>query len=152
MPLVLQSTSKGAALSDLVLLARPAAKSPGQNNFTRGGYLLTRAPGGLYARGAERLYFHAELYQATQSQKLSLRYRLQSEEGAAAEAEAPLENIDLGRVTIIAGEMPLGPLPTGSYTLKVDVLDARKQVIASQTARVQRETETFAPAGAVAPK
>ncbi|OUJ73256.1 hypothetical protein BXP70_15655 [Hymenobacter crusticola] len=152
MPLVLQSTSKGAAMSDLVVLARPAAKSPGQNNFTRGGYLLTRAPGGLYARGAERLYFYAELYQVTQSQKLSLRYRLQSEEGAGAEAEAPLEHIDLGRVTSIAGEMPLGPLPTGSYTLQVDVLDARKQVVVTQTARVRRETETFAPAGAVAPK
>jgi len=152
MPLVLQSTSKGVALSDLVILARPAAKSPGQNNFTRGGYLLTRAPDGLYARGAERLYFYAELYQVMQSQKLSLRYRLQSAEGAGAEAEAPLENIDLGHVTSIAGEMPLGPLPTGSYTLTVEVLDARKKVIATQTAHVQRETETFAPAGAVAPR
>jgi hypothetical protein len=152
MPLVLQSTAKGAALSDLVMLARPAAKSPGQNNFTRGGYQLVRAPGGMYTRGADQLYFYAELYQAPRGQPLSLRYHLQSEEGAAADAEAPLDNIAVGRPTSIAGELPLGPLPTGTYTLRVDVLDARKQVIATHTARVRRETETYAPASVVAPK
>ncbi|GGF19849.1 hypothetical protein GCM10011383_34290 [Hymenobacter cavernae] len=152
MPLVLQSAGKGTALSDLVLLARPAAKSPGQNNFTRGGYLLTRTPGGMYTRGANQLYFYAELYQAPQSQKLSLRYHLQSEEGAAADAEASLDNVAAGKPTTILGELPLGPLPTGNYTLTVDVLDARKQVLASQTAHVRREAETYAPAGAAVPK
>ena len=151
-PFVLQSASKSTALSDLVLLARPAAKSPGQNNFTRGGYLLTRTPGGMYARGADQLYFYAELYQAPQNQKLSLRYHLQSEEGAAADAEAPLDNIAVGSPTSIVGEMPLGPLPTGDYTLTVEVLDSRKQVIASQSARVQRQAETYTPAGAILPR
>ena len=56
-PLVLEAPS-GPFLTDVVLLARPAARSGGDDNFMRGGYRLTRAPGGSYGRGADNVFFY----------------------------------------------------------------------------------------------
>ncbi|UOQ74536.1 hypothetical protein [Hymenobacter cellulosilyticus] len=42
-PLVIESGSKSLSLSDIVLLARPASKSPEPSNFVRGGFSLNRA-------------------------------------------------------------------------------------------------------------
>lgn len=148
----LGSGSPEPALSDIVLLAQPAAKSPGQSTFARGGYALKRAPDGLYARGADQLYFYAELYNAPAGQLLTLRYHLESDEGAAADADSPLGTAAAGRPTSITGELPFGPLPTDNYTLRVEVVDGRNKVLAAQTVRLRRETEDYTPAGPTAPR
>lgn len=150
-PLVLESSSAKPFLSDIVLLARPAGKSPAQNNFTRGGYSLVRAPGSYYSRGADQIYFYAELYQAPAGQPLQVHYRIQSEEGASAEAEVELGQAAQGRPTPIVGELPLGPLPTGQYTFTIEVRDAKNHVLATQSTLLRRDYEEYAPAGAPAP-
>jgi hypothetical protein len=147
-PLTLEAGVKKASLSDIVLLARPAAKSPAQNSFARGGYNLVRTPGGFYARGTNQVFFYTELYQAPQGQPLSVHYRLESEEGAAAEADVQLDQAASGRPTPVVGELPLGPLPSGKYTFTMEVRDSKKQLIATQTTQLQRDTEEYAPAGA----
>ncbi|QDA59265.1 Ig-like domain-containing protein [Hymenobacter jejuensis] len=147
-PLILEAGAKKASLSDIVLLSRPAAKSPAQNSFARGGYNLVRTPGGLYARGTSQIFFYTELYQAPQGQPLSVRYKLVSEEGAAAEAEVQLDQAAAGRPTPVVGELPLGPLPSGKYTFTMEVRDSKKQLIATQTTHLQRDMEEYAPSGA----
>jgi len=151
-PLMVEGNSAKPFLSDVVLLARPASKSPGQGNFTRNGYSLTRAPGGYYPRGTEQVFFYTELYQAPQGQPLHVRYRIQSEEGAAAEAEVDLDQAAQGRPTVIEGGLPLGPLPSGLYTFTMEVRDAKNQVLATQSASLRREFDEYGQTDVVAPR
>ncbi len=144
-PLVLE-TPAGPTLSDVVLLARPAAKSTGDDVFQRGGYLLTRAPSGFYGRGADNLYFYAELQGAPAGQPLRLHYHLATPDGSAADADADLTPL-AGRPTTVAGQLPFGPLPEGEFTLLVDVYSGKKLLTSHRAAGV-RSTTDYAPNGA----
>jgi hypothetical protein len=151
-PLALDFPKTGPVLSDIVFLAKAASKTTGQDNFIRGNYLLTRIPGGAYGRGADQLYFYAEVYQLTVGQPVKLNYHLESEEGAAATAEATLEKPKEGRPTPLAGEFPLGPLPSGTYILTVEVRNASGKVLTSRKAKLTRTKEEYAPEGASLPR
>ena len=151
-PLVLESGAAKPYLSDVVLLARPASKSSATGSFIRNGYQLTRAPGGYYPRGTDQVFFYAELYQAPQGQPLHVRYRIQSEEGAGAAAEVELDQAAAGQPTVIEGGLPLGPLPSGQYTFTMEVLDAKNQVLATQSTAMRRDFEDYAPTNIVAPR
>ncbi|OON68720.1 hypothetical protein [Hymenobacter sp. CRA2] len=151
-PLALDFSVTAPTLSDIVFLAKAAGKTTEQSNFTRGGYSLTRTPAGNYGRGAEQLYFYFELYNAPASQPLKLHYHLESEEGAAADADASIAQAKSGRPTAVAGEFPLGPLPSGLYTLTVEVRTAAGKVLASRKAQLNRTKEEYAPAGASLPR
>lgn len=140
-PLVLEAPV-GPALSDIVLLARPAVKSSGDDVFQRGGYLLTRAPGGFYGRGADNLYFYIELQGAPAGQPLRLHYHLAAPDGSAADAD--LTSL-AGRPTTVAGQLPFGPLPEGEFTLLVDVYSGKK-LLTSHRATGRRSTTEYAPA------
>ncbi|SNR71443.1 hypothetical protein [Hymenobacter mucosus] len=152
-PLVLQSTSIKPVLSDIVLLAKPASRTIADgNNFIRNGFSLTRAPGGLYARGADKVYFYSELHNATSDQPLTLRYRLRT----------PTATKDLvtstgsvtgasGKPTVVSGEVDISKVPAGEYVLLVEVRNAKNQLLASQTAKLSRNPDDYAPAGAVMP-
>lgn len=148
-PLVLAPVSTKPLLSDLVLLARAPARGAEASNFSRSGYSLTRAPGGFYARGADRLWLYAELYNVAPDQPLVLRYRLRK---AAAKTDAlavtGAVRGQAGRPTPVLGELDLRKLPTGDYTLTVEVRSPKNQLLTSQTAPVKREAEDYAPAGA----
>lgn len=150
-PLDIAPATKSAFLSDIVLLARPAVKSGGDDTFTRGGYLLTRTPGGLYARGTGNLFFYTELNQVPAGQPLILHYHLANPEGFAADADAPLTP-QAGRPTTIAGQLPFGPLPDGEFTLTIEVRNATQKLLTTQTVRGRREVQDYAPAGAAAPR
>ncbi|HEX8427231.1 hypothetical protein [Hymenobacter sp.] len=151
MPLVLASTEAKPTLSDVVLLAKPAAKGAEASNFSRGGFSLTRAPGGLYTRGADKVWLYTELYNATPEQEVQLRYRLR-QVGAKTDALVqPSTTRGLaGRPTPITGELDLSKLPPGDYTLTVEVRTT-KQLLVAQTATVHRITKDYTPAGAGAP-
>jgi hypothetical protein len=151
-PLDLEFPAAAPALSDIVFLAKAAGKTTEQSNFTRGGYSLVRTPAGNYGRGADQLYFYMELYNAPAGQALKLRYHLESEEGAAADADASITQAKAGRPTPVAGEFPLGPLPAGLYTLTVEVRTAAGKVLASRKAQLNRTSEEYAPAGASLPR
>lgn len=144
-PLVLEAPT-GPALSDVLLLARPAVKSNGDDAFLRGGYLLTRAPGGFFGRGADNLYFYTELQGAPAGQPLRLHYHLAAADGTAADADAPLTP-QAGRPTTVIGQLPFGPLPEGEFTLLVDVYSGKK-LLTSHRATGRRSTTEYAPAGA----
>ena len=134
-------------LSDIVLLARPAVKNAGDDNFNRGGYRLSRAPGGTYGRGAETLYFYAELHNAPAGQALRLQYRLVA---AGAAPAAPVEislTAESGRPAVVLGQLPLANTPTGEFAVLVDVFNGKK-ILTSQRVTARRTEADFAPAAA----
>lgn len=146
---LLIAAPKTAAFSDLVFLARPAAKATGESVFNRGGYLLTRAPGGSYGRGADELFFYTELNQLPAGRPVRLHYHLTSPDGTAADADAPPITPQVGRPTPVTGQLPLGPLPTGPFSLTIEARDAATgKVLAAQRQIGRRSLTDFAPAGA----
>ncbi|GAA4373503.1 hypothetical protein GCM10023186_04180 [Hymenobacter koreensis] len=151
-PLVLDFPANAPALSDIVFLTKAASQTTGQSNFIRGNHLLSRTPNGAYARGAEQLYFYLEMYQAPAGQPLKLHYHIESEEGAAADADARIDQAKSGRPTPVVGELPLGPLPPGDYSLTVEVRNAAGKVLATRTAKLSRGTQDYAPEGASLPR
>jgi|SRR6476661_1369931 len=145
-PLVLEAPSQGAFLSDIVLLAKPAARGDGEDNFFRGGYRLTRAPLGFYGRGVETIYFYTELHQATAGTPVRVRYYLQGAAGKASEGEASLTP-QAGKPAVIIGQLPLGNIPEGPFTLLVEVLGGKK-LLAGHRVQGSRSQTDYAPAGA----
>ncbi|GAB3832520.1 hypothetical protein [Hymenobacter jeollabukensis] len=156
-PLALDMSATAPVLSDIVFLAKAAGKTTEQNNFTRGGYSLVRTPAGNYGRGADQLYFYLELYNAPAGQPLTLHYHVESAEGFAADADAPLGQAKAGRPTTVAGELPLGGLSQlgvetdGTYALTVEVRSGKK-VLASRKGQFVRTRQEYAPAGASLPR
>ncbi|WP_151089203.1 hypothetical protein [Hymenobacter baengnokdamensis] len=152
LPLVL-AESKTPAFSDLVFLARPAAKASAESAFNRGGYLLTRAAGGYYGRGADNVFFYTELNQVPAGRAVRLHYHLAAPDGTAADADAPLVTTQAGRPTAVVGQLPLGPIPAGPFTLTIEARDAAtKKVLATQSQSGQRSLTDYAPAGAAVPR
>ncbi len=151
-PLVIAAPT-APAFSDLVFLAKPAAKASGESAFNRGGYLLTRAAGGYYGRGADNIFFYTELNAVPAGRKVTLHYHLEAEDGTAADADAPLVTTQGGRPTAVVGQLPLGPIPTGPFNLTIEARDAvTKKVLATQSQRGQRSLTEYAPAGAAVPR
>ncbi|RSK48309.1 hypothetical protein [Hymenobacter rigui] len=153
-PLVVEANTPKPALSDVVLLLKPASRSSVEaNNFMRQGLSLTRAAGGLYARGQDKLFFYSELYNAAPGQAYTVRYRLRAAKEAkdAATGQATVQGAE-GRPTILTGELDLAKVPAGAYTLTVETRTAKNQLLATQTATVHRNPDEYAPAGAVMPR
>ncbi|RYU77739.1 hypothetical protein [Hymenobacter persicinus] len=153
LPLVLDSKPKTPLLSDIVLLARPASKSLEQSNFIRNNFSLTRAPGGLYARGADRLFFYAELYNVQAEQAVQLRYKVRAAAGTKdLLTAAGTSTGQAGRGTPVVGELDISKLPAGEYTLTVEARDGKNKLISAQTTRLRRNPADYAPAGAALPR
>ena len=150
-PLVLEAPT-GPFLTDVVLLARPAARSGGDDNFARGGYRLTRTPGGSYGRGADNVFFYTELHNAPVGQALRVHYHLTTPDGSAADADATLTP-QSGRPTSIVGQLPMGPLPDGPFTLFVEVYGGpdNQKLLAGHRAIGGHVAVDYAPAGAAVP-
>lgn len=147
-PLVV-AAAKGPAFSDIVYLSKPAVKTTGESVFNRGGYLLTRAPGGFYGRGTEAVYFYTELNQLPTGRSVRLSYHLAAPDGSAVDGEAPPLTPQSGRPTALTGQLPLGPLPAGAFTLTIEARDAAtKKVLATQSQPGQLSLTEYAPAGA----
>jgi len=152
LPVVIAAPN-GPAFSDLVFLARPAAKASAQSVFNRGGYLLTRAAGGYYGRGADNVFFYTELNQVPAGRSVRLHYHLAAPDGTAADADAPPVTTQAGRPTAVVGQLPLGPLPVGPFTLTIEARDvATKKVLAAQSQSGERSLTEYAPAGAAVPR
>ncbi|QJX47659.1 hypothetical protein HMJ29_12175 [Hymenobacter taeanensis] len=153
LPLVIKPAATKPTLSDVVLLAKPASRTIAEgNNFIRNGFSLTRAPGGMYSRGTEKLNFYAELYSAPVGQPLSVRYRVRAT-GAAKDAAVATSTVtgQEGRPTPVVGQLDLTKLPAGEYVLTVEIRNAKSQVLSSQTAKMRYNPADYAPAGAVMP-
>ncbi len=153
-PLVVDFSPEKIRLSDIVLLSRLGGKSavPG-DNFTRGGYSLARTPNGLYARGADRLAWYAELYDAPSPMVLATRCRVRPAAGGAdVLTAAGLARAAAGGPHIVLGDINITNLMTGDYDLIIEVRDAKGKLLASQTARLQRRPNEYAPAAASLPR
>jgi hypothetical protein len=130
-------------------LAKPAAKATGETVFNRGGYLLTRAPGGFYGRGTGAVYFYTELDQLPPSRPVQITYHLAAPDGSAVDGEALPITPQAGRPTALTGQLPLGMLPAGAFTLTIEARDAAtKKVLATQSQSGQLNLTEYAPAGA----
>ncbi|WP_046243263.1 hypothetical protein [Hymenobacter terrenus] len=151
-PLVLEAPT-GPFLTDVVLLSGPAVRSGGADNFSRGGYRLTRTPGGNYGRGADNVFFYTELHNAPMGQALRVHYHLTTPDGSAADADADLTP-ESGRPTTVVGQLPMGPLPEGPFTLFIEVYGGlgNKTLLAGHRAIGQHTQSEYAPAGAVVPR
>jgi|GEM_PF-944074 len=150
LPVVLDSKLGKAQLSDVVLLARAAAKSSGESNFIRNNFSLTRAPGGLYARGSDRLFFYAELYNLALEQTIQVRYRLLPAQGNKELLKAAgTVTGAAGRSTPVTGELDVSKLPAGEYRLVVEARDAKNQLLSTQTTRVFRNPAEYGAVGMV---
>ncbi|GAB2474228.1 hypothetical protein GCM10011375_24750 [Hymenobacter qilianensis] len=153
-PLVLDFNESKTRLSDIVLLARPAGRSavPG-DNFTRGGYSLARTPNGLYARGADRLAWYAELYDAPSPIVLATRCRIRPAAGGAdVLTSAGLARAVAGGPHLVLGDMNIANLMAGDYDLIMEVRDAKGKLLTSITTRLQRRPDEYAPAAATLPR
>lgn len=147
-PLTIGAAAAKPTLSDVVLLSRAPARGAEAGSFSRGGYSLTRAPGGSYARGTDRLWLYAELYGLVPEQVVQMRYRLRAANAKTDALAATGTATGLaGRAAPVLGELDLSKVPSGNYTLTVEARAAGK-LLATQTATVQRFTEDYAPAGA----
>jgi hypothetical protein len=147
-PLVV-AAPKGPAFSDIVYLSKAAVKTTGETVFNRGGYLLTRAPGGFYGRGTEAVYFYTELNQLPADRPVRLSYHLASPDGSAVDGDAEPLTPQSGRPTALTGQLPLGMLPAGPFTLTIEARDAAtKKVLATQSQPGQLSLTDYAPAGA----
>ena len=143
----------GPAFSDILYLSRPATKAAGQSNFNRGGYLLTRAPGNYYGRGADNIFFYTELSQLPAGRPVLLHYHVENAEGFAADADADALTPAAGRPTTVVGQLPLGPLPAGGFTLTITARDAAtKKTLATTSQKGERSLTEYAPAGAALPR
>lgn len=151
-PLVLEAPA-GPFLTDVVLLSRPAVRGAGDDIFAHGGHRLTRAPGGTYGRGAENIFFYTELHNAPAGPALRVHYHLTTPDGSAADADADLTP-QAGRPTTVVGQLPLGPLPDGPFTLFIEVYGGQgnKKLLAGHRAIGQRLAADYAPAGAAVPR
>lgn len=152
-PLVLEAPT-GPFMTDVVLLSRPAVKGgSADDNFSRGGYRLTRAPGGSYGRGADNIFFYTELHNAPAGQELRVHYHLTTPDGSAADADATLTP-QSGRPTPVVGQLPMGPLPDGPFTLFIEVYGGpgNKKLIAGHRAIGQHSAAEFSPGAAPAPR
>ena len=149
--LVLETPAAGPFLSDIVLLARPAVRGAGDDNFSRGGYRLTRAPGNAYGRGTETLFFYTELHRAVAGQALRVHYHLTTPDGSAADADGTLTP-QAGRPTTVVGQLPFGPLPDGPFTLFVEVFGGpgAKKLMAGHRVIGEHQGAEYTPAGAPA--
>ncbi|MBO2009402.1 hypothetical protein [Hymenobacter negativus] len=150
-PLVLEAPT-GPFMTDIVLLSRPAVKGGSDDNFSRGGYRLTRAPSGSYGRGADNVFFYTELHNAPVGQELRVHYHLTTPDGSAADADAALTP-QAGRPTPVVGQLPMGPLPDGPFTLFIEVYGGpgNKKLLTGHRAIGQHSTAEFAPGAAAAP-
>ncbi|UPL49929.1 hypothetical protein [Hymenobacter sublimis] len=153
-PLIVEFGVGKPLLSSVVLLSRPASRSAVEaNNFIRNGLSLTRAAGGLYARGMDKLYFYAELYNAPAGQALNVRYRLRAPKGSkdvtTGQASATAAQ---GKPTVVTGELDLSKVPAGDYSLSVEIRNSKNQVLSIQTTSLRRNPADYAPAGAVMPR
>ncbi len=131
-------------LSDVLLLAYIPRKSFDDSNFNRGGYLLTRAPGGAYGRGAETLYYYAELHNVPAGQPVRVHAQIVGLKESGGDQTRTGES---GRPTSVMGALPLGELPEGPFTVLVDVFSGTK-LLTSQRVAGHRYIEDFGPAGA----
>ena len=151
-PLVIAAPT-APTFSDIVFLARPAAKASAVGPFNRGGYLLTRAPGGAYGRGADNVFFYAELNAVPAGRAVRLHYHLAAPDGTAADADAPPLTALAGRPTPLVDQLPLGPLPAGPFTLTIEARDAAThKILATQRQSGRRSLTDYAPAGATGPR
>jgi hypothetical protein len=146
-PLVLEAPA-GVFMSDIVLLSKPAARNGGSDNFSRGGYSLSRTPIGFYGRGANNLFFYTEVHQATPSQALTMRYTLTGPNNFSTTLETTIAAA-AGKPTPVIGQLPLGALPDGEYTLLIEAYSGKK-LLAGQRIQGQRKQLEYVPAGASA--
>ena len=153
-PLVVAVPTGKPQLSDVVLLSRPAARTAAEPTaFVRNGLSLVRAPGGLYARGQEKLYFYAELYDVPAGQGLAVRYRARAVGGTKDVLTGQhLVQAASGQPTVLTGQLPLGALAAGEYLLTLDIRNATNKVLTTRTVRFTRNPTEYAPTGAVAPR
>ena len=151
-PLVLEAPT-GVFLSDIVLLTGPGNRSASDDNFTRGGYQLSRAAGNAYARGTENIFFYTELHQAPVGKSLRVHYHLTTPDGSAADADAALTP-QSGRPTTVMGQLPFGPLPDGPFTLFVEVYGGpnNKKLLTGHQVIGHRNMGEYAPDGASVPR
>lgn len=153
-PLELNFDQEKTRLSDIVLLSRVGGKSAVEgDNFTRGGYSLARTPNGLYARGADRLAWYAEFYDAPSPLVLATRARIRSAAGGPdVMTAAGLTRSVAGAPHLVLGDMNIANLMAGDYDLIIEVRDAKGKFLTSQTARIQRRPNEYAPAAATVPR
>ncbi|GAB3227674.1 hypothetical protein GCM10027346_11300 [Hymenobacter seoulensis] len=153
-PLVLEFGGSKPRMSSIVLLSRPASRSSVEaNNFMRNGLSLTRAVGGLYARGMDKLYFYAELYNVTAEQPYMVSYRLRADKATKNVASGQGTVLGAsGRSTVLTGELDISKVPAGEYTLTLEIRNAKKQVLSTQTTLMRRDPADYAPVGAVMPR
>jgi hypothetical protein len=139
-PLVLEAPT-GVFMSDIVLLSKPAAKNGGSDNFSRGGYSLTRTPTGFYGRGANNLFFYTEVHQATPGETLTMRYILTGPNNFSATSEATV-TAAAGKPTPVVGQLPLGALPDGEYTLLIETYGGKK-LLAGKRIKGRRNQQEY---------
>lgn len=86
-------------------------------------------------------------------QPLRVHYHLTTPDGSAADADASLTPRS-GQLTTVVGQLPMGPLPDGPFTLFIEVYGGpgTKKLLAGHQVVGQRNAADYSPAGAAVPR
>lgn len=123
-----------------VLLARSIAKSTQTGKLTKSGLDIVPRPSFFYNTGQDTLWFYAELYgtKLLADSVFVVRALLQYGNEQVVDRCSRFFRLSKKEVNVIADAFLIDEVPSGNYTLKFELLDAKGQVVASKKQEIQR--------------
>ncbi len=126
------------AISDVTLATNISPSDEGNSPFYKNGLLIRPNANQLYGEGLSRLFFYAEVYNVDAVQGLAGEYTLfcyladanlpRPLPGNARRLERPVRSPD-----VVVGSFDVGSLPSGSYFLRMAVLNRDNEAVVEQS-------------------
>ncbi len=148
-PLVVDIQDAAIHLSEVQLL-RNFKPDESENPFTKNGYFLEPLPFNFYDRSATRLAFYAEIYHSDKAvaagSTYMVRYFIEKEKGNGVTA---LISVGTQRkapspIDAVLVQMDIKNLPSGNYSLTVELRNATNEVLAVNKTSFQRSNPFLA--------
>jgi GWxTD domain-containing protein len=142
MPVTINFKEGVVNISDIQLV-ESYVKSASQNVLTKSGYDLLPYVSNLYPDNVTKLKFYAEVYDAKkivgEGEKLVVNYFIQALETKTKLNEySAFSKQQANEVNILMAEFNIEKLPTGSYSLVIEVRDKENKIQAEQVCNFDR--------------
>jgi GWxTD domain-containing protein len=123
-------------LSDITLASVIGRSDDRDAPFYKNGLLVQPSPNGLFGQGLPRLFYYAEAYgldEATEGAYTLFSYIAPSNVAQPMEGYQQRSEREARPNEVIAGEFDLSEIPSGSYYLRLVVLNEDNEALAEQT-------------------